>query len=116
LKSHNTEARHHAEIIQTLIHCTNQLPGTVSEIDEKTARRLFFNSFLPSKRCATFFRSDQACKTSDISDIIQFMSNEKLFADAEEARRGSDQTVGRDLKQGRDNSGRYTMTTLNNME
>jgi hypothetical protein len=88
LKSHDTGARHHGERFQTLIRHTNQLPGTVIEIDDNDGKKILFNSFPPRWR-TTFIRSDQAYETAQISDIIQFMSNEKLFADKEEARRRS---------------------------
>jgi hypothetical protein len=84
LKSHDTGARHHGERFQTLIRHTNQIPGTV----ENERKNILFYSFPPRWR-TTFIRSDRVYETAQISDIIQFMSNEKLFADKEEARRRS---------------------------
>jgi hypothetical protein len=108
LKSHDTGARHHAERIQTLIQRTNHLPGTVREIDYNDGKKILFNSFPPRWR-TTFISSGQVYETVQISDIIQFMSNEKLFADKEEARRRTDRPSGRDSKRGRGNGGwRYT--------
>jgi hypothetical protein len=107
LKSHDTGARHYVERVQTLIRRTNQLPGTVREIDDNNSKKIFFNSFPPKWR-KTFIRSGRVYETAQISDIIQFMSNEKLFADKEEARRKTDRPSGRDFKRGRGNGGRYT--------
>jgi hypothetical protein len=108
LKSHDTGARHHyAERIQTLIRRTNQLPGTVREIDDNDSKKILVNSF-PPRWSTTFIRSGRVYETAQISDIIQFMSNANLFADKEESRRRTDRPSRRDFKRGRDNGGRYS--------
>jgi hypothetical protein len=61
----------------------------VREIDDNDSKKIVFNSFSPRWR-TTFIRSGQVYESAQISDIIQFMSNEKLFADKEEARRKTD--------------------------
>jgi hypothetical protein len=97
LKTHEMEARHHTERIRTWIRRANQLPGTVREIDEKDSKKIMFNSY-PPKWCPTFIQSGRQCKNTTISDIMQFMFNEKSLADKEAARRRRDQSGGRDSK------------------
>jgi hypothetical protein len=77
----------------TLACYGNKLPGNDPLLTEQQIKKCIFHSF-PSKWQQQFIRSGQQVSTTILSDIIEFMSNEKSFADAQDSTKTPDKRKG----------------------
>jgi hypothetical protein len=71
----------HSSRMLTLARYGNRLPGTDPGLSELQIKKSIFHSF-PQSWQQQFVRTGQHVATTQLSDIIEFMSNEKSFADA----------------------------------
>ena len=74
----------YADRKQTLIKYANILPGTVEQIPASTSKKMIFDGF-PETWRQEYVRK-QTYATAELDDIIQFMTAEKNFADAAQAK------------------------------
>jgi hypothetical protein len=79
----------HSSRMLTLARYGNKLPGTEPPLTDEQVKKQIFHSF-PLLWQQQFIRSGQHVANTTLSDICEFMSNEKLFADT--------QTLVRDTK------------------
>jgi hypothetical protein len=71
----------HATRIETLIRCTNPLPGTEPDLTPLQAKKnMFFESF-PAKWRQNWIHAGKSLVTDALAELVQFMANEQLFAD-----------------------------------
>ena len=68
----------------TLARYGNKWPGNEPVLTNKQIKKCIFSSF-PLTWQQQFIRSGQRVAVASLSDIIEFMSNEKIFADAQNA-------------------------------
>jgi hypothetical protein len=71
----------HSSRMLTLARYGNKLPGTDPELTEAQVKKCIFHSF-PQSWQQQFIRTGQSVANTQLSDMIEFMSNEKSFADA----------------------------------
>jgi hypothetical protein len=71
----------HSSRMLTLARYGNRLPGTEPPLTDLQVKKCIFHSF-PQAWQQQFVRTGQHVATPQLSDIIEFMSNEKSFADA----------------------------------
>ena len=76
----------HSSRMLTLARFGNKLPGHEPMLTEDQIKKCIFQSF-PPKWQQQFIRSGQRAATTALSDIVEFMSNEKSFADTQESTR-----------------------------
>jgi hypothetical protein len=79
----------HSSRMLTLARYGNKLPGIEPPLTEDQIKKTIFHSF-PPKWQQQFVRSGQHLATTLLTDIIEFMSNEKSFADAQDPARTKD--------------------------
>jgi hypothetical protein len=79
----------HSSRMLTLARYGNKLPGSEPPLTEQQIKKCIFHSF-PLKWQQQFIRSGQQVATTILSDIIEFMSNEKSFADAQDSTKPPD--------------------------
>jgi hypothetical protein len=71
----------HSSRMLTLARYGNKLPGTEPPLTDEQVKKCIFTSF-PLAWQQQFIRSGQRVATTALADIIEFMSNEKIFADS----------------------------------
>ena len=76
------EPRDHVNRLLTLYRYTSKLPGNVPTIQEDQQKLLIFHTF-PEKWRKQFVRSGRRLQQETLQQIIDFMTNEKGFADDE---------------------------------
>ena len=69
-----------ANRMQTLARYANKLPGIEPQLTEDQIKVIIFNSFPEDWRTA-YIRADKSLSTEPLTKILQFMKNEKGFAD-----------------------------------
>jgi hypothetical protein len=74
----------HSSRMLTLTRYGNRLPGTEPILTEEQIKKCIFTSF-PLAWQQQFIRSGQRVALRALSDIIEFMSNKKIFADSHHA-------------------------------
>jgi hypothetical protein len=79
----------HSSRMLTLARYGNKLPGNEPPLTDEQVKKCIFNSF-PLSWQQQFIRSGQRIATTSLSDIIEFMSNEKIFADTQHTTRNLD--------------------------
>jgi len=72
----------HSSRMLTLARYGNKLPGTEPVLTDDQVKKCIFSSF-PLTWQQQYIRSGQRVANTSLSDIIEFMSNEKIFADAQ---------------------------------
>jgi hypothetical protein len=72
----------HSSRMLTLARYGNKLPGNEPELTDEQIKKCIFSSF-PLTWQQQYIRSGQRVAATPLSDIIEFMSNEKIFADAQ---------------------------------
>ena len=77
------EPRDHANCMQILYRYSNLLPGMEREKTMDQQKLLIFRTFPDTWRRA-YIRAGRKVETDTLQDIIDFMTNEKGFADAED--------------------------------
>jgi hypothetical protein len=106
-KPMKTDPLTHSSRMLTLARYGNRLPGTDPGLSELQIKKCIFHSF-PQSWQQQFVRTGQHVATTQLSDIIEFMSNEKSFADAKtststEGKKNSDADGTRDRKRKKTN-------------
>jgi hypothetical protein len=81
----------HSNRMLTLARFGNKLPGIEPPLTEDQIKNCIFHSF-PPKWQQQFIRSGQRVANTPLSEIIEFMSNEKSFADAQDPSRNQDKS------------------------
>jgi hypothetical protein len=76
----------HSSRMLTLARYGNKLPGTEPTLTDEQVKKCIFHSF-PLLWQQQYIRSGQRVANTSLSDIIEFMSNEKLFADTQNSAR-----------------------------
>jgi hypothetical protein len=79
----------HSSRMLTLARYGNKLPGNEPPLTDQQIKKCIFHSF-PSKWQQQFIRSGQQVSMTMLSDIIEFMSNEKSFTDAQDSTKTPD--------------------------
>jgi hypothetical protein len=79
----------HSSRMLTLARYGNKLPGIEPALNDEQIKKFIFQSF-PALWQQQYIRSGQRVAGTPLADIIEFMSNEKLFADTQNAARMSD--------------------------
>jgi hypothetical protein len=79
----------HASRMLTLARYGNKLPGAEPPLTSEQIKKCIFASF-PLLWQQQYIRSGQRVANTPLSDIIEFMSNEKLFADTQNSARALD--------------------------
>jgi hypothetical protein len=79
----------HSSQMLTLARYGNKLPGTEPPLTDEQVKKHIFHSF-PLLWQQQFIRSGQHVATTTLSDISEFMSNQKLFADSQNSVRAHD--------------------------
>ena len=69
-----------ADRIETLVSYSNKLPGIEAPLQDDSVKIIIFDSF-PETWQETFVRSGKVLREETLSEILQFMKNEKKFAD-----------------------------------
>ena len=72
----------HSSRMLTLARYGNKLPGNEPVLTDDQVKKCIFSSF-PLTWQQQYIRSRQRVANTPLSDIIEFMSNEKIFADAQ---------------------------------
>jgi hypothetical protein len=72
----------HSSRMLTLACYGNKLPGTEPPLNDEQIKKCIFHSF-PLLWQQQYIHSGQCVANTPLSDIIEFMSNEKLFADTQ---------------------------------
>ena len=94
----------HSSRMLTLARYANKLPGNDPPLMEEQIKKCIFQSF-PVLWQQQYIRSGQRVVNTPLSDIIEFMSNEKLFADTQHAIKNLDKKKPFHTKE--DNSGSH---------
>jgi hypothetical protein len=76
----------HSSRMLTLARYGNRLPGTEPVLTDDQVKKIIFQSY-PLLWQQQYVRSGQRVSNSTLSEIVEFMSNEKLFADTQNATR-----------------------------
>lgn len=84
-----TDPLDHSNRMQTLARFGNKLPGIEPALTEDQIKNCIFHSF-PAKWQQQFIRSQLNVRNTPLSQIIEFMANEKSFADAQDPSRNLD--------------------------
>jgi hypothetical protein len=79
----------HSSRMLTLARYGNKLPGTEPLLTDDQVKKCIFQSY-PLTWQQQYIRSGQRQATASLSDIVEFMSNEKLFADTQSNARNAD--------------------------
>jgi hypothetical protein len=79
----------HSSRMLTLARYGNKLPGNEPALTEEQVKKCIFQSY-PTKWQQQFIRSGQRVATSTLSDIVEFMNNEKIFADSQDTTKNGD--------------------------
>ena len=87
-----------ANRMQTLARYANKLPGIEPKLTDDQIKVIIFNSFPEDWRTA-YIRADKSLSTEPLTKILQFMKNEKGFAD----KKDSQNPYKRKGKSGNDN-------------
>jgi hypothetical protein len=82
-KPRDTEPRTHVDRMEMLMRYSNVLPGTEPALNPQQKKNLIFETF-PVKWRQNYIRAGKSVTTDSLADIVQYMSNEKGFADVEE--------------------------------
>eukprot|EP00957_Ditylum_brightwellii_P051843 3931665-Ditylum_brightwellii.AAC.1 len=77
------QPRDYSNIVELLVRYSNQLPGLNPAMTDEQTKKLIFDQH-PEKWRIAYNCSGQAIETDTLADIIQFMSDEKEYADNEE--------------------------------
>jgi hypothetical protein len=93
----------HSSQMLTLARYGNKLPGNEPPLTEQQIKKCIFHSF-PSKWQQQFIRSGQQVSMTILLDIIEFMSNENIFADAQDSTKPPDKKKAPGKDANRDNS------------
>ena len=107
-KPHDVEVGDHFERLEAMCRRAGNLQGTNPELTDDQVKEILFDS-LPEKWRISFNRSGRDYDATTVPEILQFMQNEKLYADAnEEERKRRNSSQGRMInKRGRGNAGAY---------
>lgn len=90
-KPHDVDVREHANRLQQMIDYANKLPGVRPPKQEEEIKLMIFNTF-PTDWARNFNRSGQRVTDVNLQDVLQYMADEKVYADADERnRRGRNQ-------------------------
>jgi hypothetical protein len=79
----------HSSRMLTLARYGNKLPGNEPVLNDEQVKKCIFQSY-PTKWQQQFIRSGQRVATSTLSDIVEFMNNEKIFADSQDTSKTTD--------------------------
>jgi hypothetical protein len=79
----------HSSRMLTLARYGNKLPGNDPALTDEQVKKCIFQSF-PAKWQQQFIRSGQRVANTPLSDIVEFMSNEKSFADSQDTTRNAE--------------------------
>ena len=85
----------HSSRMLTLARYGNKLPGTEPPLTGEQIKKCIFTSF-PLLWQQQYIRSGQRVANTPLSDIIEFMSNEKLFADTQNSARALEKKKPKD--------------------
>jgi hypothetical protein len=88
----------HSSRMLTLSRYGNKLPGNEPALNDDQVKKCIFQSF-PAKWQQQFIRSGQRVANTPLSDIVEFMSNEKSFADSQDTTRAIDKKKAFNEKQ-----------------
>jgi hypothetical protein len=70
----------HATRMETLVCCTNRLPGTEPNVTPQQTKNMIFGSF-PVKWKQNWICAGKSLVTNTLAEQVQFMANEQSFAD-----------------------------------
>ena len=107
-KSHDTDTRDHADRMETLYRYSNRLPGTQATMNADQIKEVIFASF-PETWQRDYIRGGNDLQVATLPDIVQYMANEKVFADNDEQRKrkggGNNVNPGREPKRQKNGNG-----------
>ena len=89
----------HSNQMLTLARYGNKLLGIEPPLTDDRVKNCIFHSF-PPKWQQQFIRSGQKVAVTPLSKIIEFMSNEKSFADAQDPTRNTDKKKNHNKEDG----------------
>lgn len=92
-KPYKVSPQDHADRMETLISIANRLEGTEPQIDVDNAKKIIFESFPPAWQYS--FRRSKELNTTDIPQLISFMTLCKCEADETDDRKAKKQKVDR---------------------
>eukprot|EP00957_Ditylum_brightwellii_P115911 8841129-Ditylum_brightwellii.AAC.1 len=78
--------RDHANRIEMLVRYANKLPGMIPPMTDMQVKKMVFEQHL-MKWCTAYTRAGHSLQIDSLMEIVQYMANEKSFADIEEAQK-----------------------------
>eukprot|EP00957_Ditylum_brightwellii_P208520 15357851-Ditylum_brightwellii.AAC.1 len=80
------QPRDHSNRVETLVRFSNKLPGLSPDMNSDQVKQMVFDQH-PEAWRKFYIRSRTSLATDTLADIVQFMSNEKGFADGDDEKR-----------------------------
>eukprot|EP00957_Ditylum_brightwellii_P016577 1245922-Ditylum_brightwellii.AAC.1 len=74
----------HSNCIDTFVQYSNKLPGLTPVVDVAQTKKISFDH-CPEKWTTAYICAGKNLSVDALTDVTQFMSNEKTFADAKDA-------------------------------
>ena len=79
-KPFSVEAGTHADRMETLVNYANRLPGLEPPMNKNQIKKLIFESF-PNRWQHAYIQSGPRIQTEPLVRVVQYMKDEKTFAD-----------------------------------
>ena len=81
-KPMSQEVSDHSDHMEVLVRYANRLPGTEPQLNDDQIKSIIYDSF-PTQWRQAYIRSGNNVATQTLAEVIQYMKNEKVFADAD---------------------------------